>query len=117
MNFEPTNHPIENELPKLVRDNIPELYQKRTGKMANIKFAENDKEYLEFLVKKIAEEAMEVKYSLEHNNLQEELADVYEVIDAILELKNWTQEDVKKVQALKREKNGGFEKRIILKSK
>ncbi|MBL8030310.1 MAG: nucleoside triphosphate pyrophosphohydrolase [Candidatus Doudnabacteria bacterium] len=117
MNLKPTSYPKENELPKLVRDNIPTLYQKRAGKIAQTRIAKSDTEYLKYLLKKVTEEATEVKHSLKHNNLLEEIADVYEVIEAILKLKGWSLKDVKKIQNSKREKNGGFNKRIILLTK
>jgi len=40
-----------------------------------------------------------------------------EIIEAVLKLKGWSLEDIKKIQDEKRKKNGGFEKRIVLQSK
>jgi predicted house-cleaning noncanonical NTP pyrophosphatase (MazG superfamily) len=117
MDFTPTDHPIENELPKLIRDRIPEIYEKKMAKPSQFRVAENDTEYLNFLLKKMVEESSEVKYSLEHNNLQEELADVLEIVDAIMVLKGWSKDEIAEIQKEKREKNGGFEKRYILLTK
>ncbi len=45
------------------------------------------------------------------------MADVFEIITAMLEVKKLTIEDIIAVQKEKREKNGGFEKRILMLSK
>jgi predicted house-cleaning noncanonical NTP pyrophosphatase (MazG superfamily) len=117
MEFTPTNHPIENEFPKLIRDKIPGIIESKTGKPANTTVIPTDEEYLSYLLQKIVEEASEVKYSVEHGNMQEELADVLELVDAILAFKGWSKEIVLNIQKEKREKNGGFEKRLLLLSK
>jgi len=114
MDFKFTDQAFENEYPKLVRDNIPALYKARTGKDAKIKTIRSDEEFLKFLLKKMVEEARELEYSVKVGNTQEELADVLEIISAILDLKGWSLEGVTRVQKDKRDKNGGFEKRIIL---
>ena len=116
MDFTHTNYDFEKEYPKLVRDNIPAIIHNKTGKPADITLAESDEEYLKFLLKKLVEESLEAAKSSEHNNLNEELADVMEVVGAIVKLKGWKLEDILKIQEEKRSKNGGFEKRIILKS-
>ena len=116
MNFEPTNLPIESEYPKLVRDNIPDIIKKKTGKEADTKIL-NDEEFLEYLTKKLIEESTEVRHSIKHGNMQEELADVQELIDNIIKFKGWTKENISAIQKEKRGKNGGFEKRILLLNK
>lgn len=114
MDFKHTSYSIEKEFPKLVRDNIPALIEKRSGKPAQVRTCATDEEFTNFLLQKLVEEATEVKFSPEHGNLQEELADVLEIIDSILTLKGWTMKDVIEVQTEKKNKNGGFEKRILL---
>lgn len=114
MDFTNTNYSFEQELPKLIRDKIPAIIEKKEGQKANFRIAENDEEYLNFLLKKLVEEAQETQKSPAHNNTQEELADVFEVIYAILSLKGWTIEEIINIQKQKRGKNGGFEKRYIL---
>ena len=113
MDFIPTNLPIENEYPKLIRDRIPEKV-KKDGREAKVRVAESDEEFLSYLLQKMIEESGELQHSEEHGNTQEELADVFEIIYAILKLKGWTIEEIIAVQKEKREKNGGFEKRLIM---
>lgn len=117
MNFEPTNLPIENEYPKLVRDRIPEKIRKDRGKEPPTRTLSNDKEFLEYLAKKLLEEGSELGYSLTHGNFTEEMADVFEIITAMLQVKNLTIEDIIAMQKEKREKNGAFEKRILMLAK
>ncbi len=114
MDFTFTDQEFENEYPKLVRDNIPAIYRERTGKEASIDTIKNDKEFFHYLLKKMVEEARELEYSKDRGNTQEELADILEIIDAILKLKGWIFEEIRELQNKKRSKNGGFEKRIIL---
>lgn len=117
MDFKPTNEPFENEYPKLVRDNIPQIIKDRDGKDVRVKVLSNDDDYLESLLKKLVEEARELEHYLEDENMEEELADVMEIIETVLKLKGWSLEDIAKIQNEKRKKNGGFEKRIILLNK
>jgi predicted house-cleaning noncanonical NTP pyrophosphatase (MazG superfamily) len=113
MEFIPTNLPIENEYPKLIRDKIPKIVEKK-GKQVKIKRSTSDEEFFDFLLKKVVEESIELQHSKEHGNTQEEIADVIEIIDTILRLKGWSKEDINTIQKEKREKNGGFEERLIM---
>ena len=114
MDFIPTNLVIERQYPKLVRDNIPEIIEKKTGKPPSTSILADDDQFLHYLLKKMVEEATELEHSIETDNMQEELADIFELITAILKLKHWTIEDIITVQQEKRLKNGGFNKRILL---
>lgn len=114
MKFQHTDLPIEKEYPKIVRDRIPEIIKGKTGKQMKQRIVENDKEFLEFLAKKLIEESEELRNSLTAGNSEEELADILEIIYAVLKVKNLTIEDIVKIQKEKREEHGGFDRRILM---
>jgi predicted house-cleaning noncanonical NTP pyrophosphatase (MazG superfamily) len=109
-----TNLPAENEYPKLIRDNIPQIIADNDSRKADTRVLSDDEEFLAFLFKKVLEEAEELVKSTTDLNLVEEIADVYEVIDTILKLKGVTPEEVLGVQEEKRMKRGGFEERLVM---
>lgn len=94
---------------KLVRDKIPENINSMEGRNCNYKIL-NDKEYLEELDKKIFEEAHE--FIEEHS--VEELADLMEVIFAIMKDRNISMEDVENARQIKNNKKGAFNDKIYL---
>lgn len=114
MKFNSTNKNFDNEYPKLVRDNIPEIVFQKTRKVVRQKVLKNDSKYLIFLFKKVVEEARELEYSLKHGNTEEEIADIMEILDAIVKIKDFKWQKIKSLQKEKRKKNGGFEKRILM---
>lgn len=93
---------------KLVRDKIPEIILSK-GKTPKTHIA-TDKEYKEYLLKKLEEEVLEVKEELN----EEELADVLEVVYTLAKLIGKTPKELEKTRKLKKSKNGGFEGKIIL---
>ena len=94
---------------KLVRDKIPEKINSEKGRKANFKILNNE-EYLAELNKKLIEESHEF---IEANSV-EELADLIEVAESIMKLKNICWEEVRKYQTIKNEKNGKFNDKIYL---
>jgi predicted house-cleaning noncanonical NTP pyrophosphatase (MazG superfamily) len=94
---------------KLVRDRIPEII-KASGKRCTTEIL-SDKEYLRFLDKKLTEELTE--YQQEPS--LEELADLLEVMQAVVKARGWTLEQLEQVRAEKAAKRGGFAKKILLK--
>lgn len=94
---------------KLVRDKIPESINKIEGREANYKILDNN-EYIQELDKKLFEEAHE--FVEEHS--VEELADLMEVITAIMKFKNISTVDVERAREIKNEKKGKFDNRIYL---
>ena len=94
---------------KLVRDKIPANIDSMEGRKSNWRIMD-DEEYIKELNKKLLEEAHEF---IEENAV-EELADIMEVIQSIMRAKNISYEELKKVQALKREQKGGFNDRVYL---
>lgn len=96
---------------KLVRDKVPEIIS-ANGEIPITRVLEID-EYKKFLEEKLFEEYKEVIDSSGKDRL-EELADLIEVIRALAVLENSSYEEVFEMVSLKREKRGGFEKRILL---
>ena len=102
------------EFNKLVRDKIPEKIQ-RNGEEAVT--AQLDKNILSRLLKrKLVEEALEVLDSEAEEDLVVELADILEVLDGILGQHQIDLQTVLQQKEKKREKAGGFEKGIYLKT-
>lgn len=93
---------------KLVRDKIPTIIE-NNGEEAIIEVL-GDSQYKEELDKKILEEINEYLASDE----PEELADVLEVLYAILEYKQITMEDLECIREQKKEKRGAFKDRLYL---
>lgn len=95
---------------KLVRDKIPEIV-KNNGESPKIRILSNE-EYLSELNKKIQEELAEY---LESGDT-EELADLEEVLRAILKAKNVSYEEFEKIRLQKAQKRGAFDEKIFLES-
>ncbi len=93
---------------KLVRDAIPDIIKSK-GEDCLFHIA-NDTEYEEKLFEKLGEEVVEVQES----RSIEEIADLLEVIDAIVACKKFDHDEIDKIKKEKFEKRGGFSKRIIL---
>ena len=93
---------------KLVRDKIPEYIKSKGGNA--ICHIADDKEYWEKLKEKLQEE---VKEFIEAESV-EEMADVLEVIDAILDFKNLDKKELETVKNKKAEERGKFKNKVIL---
>lgn len=97
---------------KLVRDNIPDIIQK--DNRTPITRILDTQEYKQELEKKLLEEYNEVLSTTTSLERIEELSDMLEIIISLAKLENKTLDDIIEVATKKREKNGGFEKRIYL---
>ncbi len=95
---------------KLVRDNIPKIIQEK-GNKCTTKILSDD-EYISALNTKLVEEVNEY---LSSSDVME-LADIAEVVHAILDFKNVSCEQFKKIKAQKCQQNGAFKNRIFLES-
>lgn len=97
---------------KLVRDNIPEKITKNGAKPFYRIL--NNEEYWNYLLKKDIEELEEVKEAKSIEEIKKELADKLELIIAMAEYNNFTMQDIIEEAKKKKEKNGGFSKKILL---
>ena len=94
---------------KLVRDRIPEIIE-MSGRTCTIEYL-SDEDYLHMLETKLDEELAEYH----HDQSIEELADLLEVIRAVVVARGSSLEELERIREEKAQKRGGFEKKILLK--
>jgi predicted house-cleaning noncanonical NTP pyrophosphatase (MazG superfamily) len=97
---------------KLVRDRIPEVI--RTDGHIPIVRTLSDGEYCEALRVKLGEEAKEVLEAGSPDELEKEVGDVEEVLDALIAAYGLDRERVARKRSERKEKRGGFTKRLFL---
>lgn len=97
---------------KLVRDKIPEIIE-NDGETPIVRTL-NDNEYRIELGKKLKEEYEEVLAANKKEERLEELADMLEIISALAHLEDEDIQTVINIMDKKREKRGGFTKKLFL---
>ena len=97
---------------KLVRDNIPEIIESN-GDEPYFRIL-NDEEYWQYLLKKDNEELEEVKFATSLEEIKQELADKLELIRTMAEFNGFALQDIINEADRKKEKRGGFQKRLLL---
>ncbi|MCY7385642.1 MAG: nucleoside triphosphate pyrophosphohydrolase [Microcoleus sp. CAN_BIN18] len=102
---------MEKEYHKLVRDRIPEIIRQSGNECEVIILSET--EYRQALRQKLIEEAGEVAEA-DGDELVAELADLYEVIDALMLSYGISGDRILNAQAKRREARGGFTQKIML---
>ncbi|WP_308256596.1 hypothetical protein [Geminocystis sp. GBBB08] len=100
-----------NEYQKLIRNKIPQIINSNQQK-CQVKNLSNA-EYKEALKQKLIEESTEVSEA-NKDNLAEEIADVYEVIDTLIKVYKLEKKDIIKIQKQKRKLRGKFDKKCFL---
>ena len=98
------------EYAKLIRDKIPEIIE-QSGKKCIIEVMDNDT-YIEYLDQKLNEELAEYQ----QDKSIEELADLLEVMYAVVTARGYSVAELERIRLEKSEKRGAFEKRLLLKS-
>ena len=101
--------PISN---KLVRDGIPSIIS-LDNKKYTMNVLEPAQHELE-IKRKLDEELKEYQKASSNEEAVEELADLLELIHAVLPLHNSTIEELEQVRLAKRDKRGGFDKGYYL---
>lgn len=99
---------------RLVRDNTIELCNKDGVECDS--YSLNEVDFKREVLRKLVEEANEVKYSHSKENLIEELCDVMEIFNKILELNTIDIGEITEAMEKKRKIRGGFDKGIFLKT-
>ena len=97
---------------KLVRDNIPQIIKNNNATPIYRKLYGD--EFLEYLLEKDSEELEEVRNAASIIEVKKELADKLEILITIAEYYGYKLEDIIEEAEIKRNKNGGFEKRLLL---
>lgn len=93
---------------KLIRDKIPQIIEE-SGKIAVVETLENE-EYKRLLDCKLSEELQEYL----SDDSAEELADLVEVVYAILKFKGIDIDEFEGIRLKKAAERGAFEKRLLL---
>ncbi len=96
------------EYHKLVRDRIPEIIEKDGKTCVCSELSQED--YITMLDQKLNEELAEYQES----KSMEELADLLEVMSAVAAARGSSLDEVEQIRQKKKEKRGGFAKRILL---
>lgn len=100
---------------KLVRDNIPDIITSN-GEKPIVRTLDED-EYKKELLKKLVEESKETLESINNKDkLIKEIGDVQEVISSVIKAFELSSDDIDELRIKRKEKRGGFEKRIFLES-
>jgi predicted house-cleaning noncanonical NTP pyrophosphatase (MazG superfamily) len=97
---------------KLIRDRIPEAMD-RDGVRFEVGVL-NGRAYRDALLAKVVEEAEELREAAAREDVVKELADVLEVLEALMQADGIDVEQVRAVQAARRRDRGGFERRLVL---
>lgn len=93
---------------KLIRDKIPEIIE-RSGKICRTEILD-DADYLKLLDEKLTEELSEYQES----KSLEELADLLEVMEAVVTARGYSWEQLQTVKAEKKAARGGFAEKLLL---
>ena len=102
------------EIPKgkLVRDRIPEIIAREGREPVTLQL--NGEQLLIALREKLKEEVAELLAAGDREAATEELADVYEVLEAFAERMGIAPDELAKLKDHKRAERGGFEEGIFL---
>lgn len=99
------------QIQKLVRDKIPLLNQQQNAKSKL--HVLNDVEFDRELKAKLLEESLEIQKSDGREELVEEIADLYDVLQTLMQLHGISNEAIQEMLLEKHEERGAFAKRLF----
>jgi len=97
---------------KLIRDKIPGVARK-AGWEPTIRVLTKN-EFFDEVKKKISEEARELIRAKDKKGIADEIVDIQELLEVLTLETGLTRAEIKKMQTIKREKRGGFKKKLFL---
>ena len=97
---------------KLIRDKIPAILKKKKIKFITKKINKNKINY--YLKLKLKEEVYEILEANQEQDIINEIADIYEIIEAILKQYKISNKKVINYKKQKKKLKGGFDKKILL---
>ena len=97
---------------KLIRDKIPKIILE-TGWIPTVRVLK-EKEFLGAIKKKVFEEAEELIEAKDKKEVIDEIIDIQELLEVLTSEVGLSRAGIKKLQTKKREKRGGFKKRLFL---
>lgn len=103
---------MRTEYRKLIRDRIPEIMQ-AAGVSYGLETIPPEG-MMEALAAKLVEEALEVAAASDRNGRMKELADVREVLEAMMALEGVPESELRALQEERRIERGGFDRRLRL---
>jgi predicted house-cleaning noncanonical NTP pyrophosphatase (MazG superfamily) len=99
---------------KLVRDKIPEICRKN-GAVPKTRIAKSKKEFIDYLCKKVLEEATELSQERgSRPEIAREIADLEEVLFWLAKTIGVSPKGIAKIRKEKNRTRGAFKKKIIL---
>jgi predicted house-cleaning noncanonical NTP pyrophosphatase (MazG superfamily) len=109
-----TTHKIQFSFQKLARDKIKKVFdQKGITSSSHVLTGEA---LLAALKEKLLEEIQEVVTAKTSQELEEEIADVQEVLEALIQKGNLSDDRIAQIRAQKREKFGSFQEGVFFES-
>mgnify|MGYP001224509130 CR=1 FL=1 len=100
---------------KLVRDMIPAIIYEAGGS-CEWRYCKDKQEYVELLIEKLNEEALELTEAENQDARIEEAGDLFEVLSALLKVYGVSLPQSEASAYKKRHRRGGFEAKIVLES-
>ncbi len=98
---------------KLVRDGVPNII-KKSGRVFSIVQGHDDNDLLDYIKNKIIEESKEVRHANSKEEVVEELADLFEILEKLMVHMNISKKEIETKQSRKRIERGSFDNDVVL---